>query len=112
MTEAVVNKATNPVTACGLDSNGKPKEIGVTGNATDGYSLNATSPAYSFVKYSGSGYTYWCEAAIGSARSSAVWRVARVTDATGDVIYAGTGLFEHAATDLSTVAALTYTLGV
>ena len=69
-----------------------------------------------FVKYTGSGYTYLAEAAPGTARSTAAWRVARVTDATGDIIYAGAagttvGTFAFPATDLATVAALTYTLG-
>lgn len=73
--------------------------------------IHTSDPALTLVKYSGSGYTYLCEAAIGSARSGSVWRVARITDATGDIVYAGTGLFAHAATDLATVAALTYTLG-
>lgn len=70
-----------------------------------------SDPAYTMVKYAGSGYTYLCEADIGTARSTAAWRVTRITDATGDIVFAGTGAFEHAATDLATVAALTYTLG-
>ena len=77
---------------------------------------HVTSPSYSFVKYAGSGYTYLAEAALGTARSTAAWRVSRITDATGDIVYAGVagttvGTFAFAATDLATVAALTYTLG-
>jgi hypothetical protein len=79
---------------------------GMVGDAS-----KVSAPTLTFVKYTGGGYTYWCEAAIGSARSGSVWMVARVTDATGDIIYAGTGVFDQAATDLATVAALTYTLG-
>lgn len=73
--------------------------------------LATTSPIYTLVKYAGAGFTYFCNAVPGTARSTATWRVSRLTDATGDIVYAGTGLFEHAATDLATVAALTYTLG-
>ena len=71
---------------------------------------------FTFVKYSGSGYTYLAEAQLGTARSTSEWRVTRITDATGDIVYAGTagvnvGAFDFPATDLATVAALTYTLG-
>jgi len=81
-----------------------------------GGASHITDPAYSLVKYSGSGYTYLCEAAIGTARSTAAWRVLRITDATGDMVYAGTvgttaGTFAFAGTSLAVVAALTYTLG-
>ena len=68
------------------------------------------------VKYAGSGFTYVAEAVMGTARSTAAWRVMRITDASGDIVYAGAvgstaGTFAFAATDLATVAALTYTLG-
>ena len=75
------------------------------------YNLYGVDPPLSFVSYSGGGYTYLCEAPVGTARSTASWRVTRITDATNDAIFAGTADFEHAATDLATVAALTYTLG-
>ena len=65
----------------------------------------------SFVTYAGGGYTYYCEALVGTARSTAKWRVSRKTDSTGDIIYAGGGSFEHAATDLATVQNLVYNLG-
>lgn len=89
---------------------GKPDVVKSTNGAP-----HFTSPSYSFVKYTGSGYTYLCEAAMGTARSTSAWRVARITDATGDIVYAGAvgatvGTFAFAATDLATVAALTYTL--
>ena len=64
-----------------------------------------------FIQYAGSGYTYYCEAPPGTSRSTAGWQVTRKTDATGDFIPAGNGLYEHSATDLSVVAALAYTLG-
>lgn len=73
--------------------------------------MDVKHPSLTFVTYAGSGYTYWCEAAIGSARSDSVWSIVRKTDATGDLVYAGEGLFDQDATDLSTVAGLTYTLG-
>lgn len=73
---------------------------------------HTTSPAYTFVTYSDATYTYYCEAVIGTARSTAAWQVSRKTTATGDIVYAGTGAFAHAATSLAIVTALTYTLGV
>jgi hypothetical protein len=65
----------------------------------------------SYIKYTDAPYEYYCQAAVASARSDAVWQVIRKTIATGDMLYAGTGLAAHAATDIATVAALTYTLG-
>ena len=93
------------------DSNGDTGPIKSTGGAA-----HVTDPAYTLVKYTGSGYTYLCESVMGTARSTAAWRVFRITDATGDGVYAGVagttvGTFAFAATDLATVAALTYTLG-
>ena len=73
--------------------------------------LAKEDPALTLVKYAGGGYTYYAESMPGTARSAAAWRVMRVTDATGDMIYAGSGAAAYAATDLATVAALTYTLG-
>lgn len=76
-----------------------------------GGAVLASEPRLTFVKYAGGGYTYLCQAAIGSARSAAVWQIVRKTDATGDMVYGGTGAFDLAATDLATVALHTYTLG-
>lgn len=72
-----------------------------------------TNPALNYVTYSDATYVYYCEAPPGTtaARASAVWQVSRKTVSTGDIIYAGTGKFEHAATSLAVVGALTYTLG-
>lgn len=64
-----------------------------------------------YVTYSDATYTYYCEAPVGTARSTARWQVSRKTNATGDIIYAGTGAFDQAATSLAVVGALTYTLG-
>lgn len=88
----------------------KTDALGVQKFTDEGAGL-VTAPALSMAKYVGGGYTYLCEAAPLTARSTAAWQVCRITDATGDCVYAGTGLPEHAATDLATVAALTYTLG-
>lgn len=70
--------------------------------------------ALNLVQYKGGGYTYFCQCppGPGCARSAPVWRVMRMTDATGDMVFAGTGRFEHVATDLTAAAGLTYTLGV
>lgn len=64
------------------------------------------------VPYSGGGYDYFCEAIPGVAKTSNAWRITRVLQSTGQVDYAGSGIFEHPATDLATVAALTYNQGV
>lgn len=68
---------------------------------------------FNVIKYSGGGYIYICEAPPGSgcARSGAVWRVQRIAESTGEVVYAGAGSFDCPATDLATVAALAYVLG-
>jgi len=70
-----------------------------------------TDPALTYVTYSDATYTYYCEAAVGTARSTAAWQVSRKTNSTGDIVYAGTGAFDPAATSLAVVGALTYTLG-
>lgn len=80
-----------------------------TGQTVAGYYV-ASSPNMTYTTYSGNGYTYWCEAAVGSALSDEVWHVVRKTDATGTMIHAGIGGFNHPATDLAAVTALTYTL--
>lgn len=54
---------------------------------------------------------YLCEALPQTAKSSPAWRVARLNKSTGETVWAGDGGFGYAATDLATVAALTYTLG-
>lgn len=64
-----------------------------------------------FVTYSDATYEYFCEAAPGTSRSTPAWQVSRKTIATGDVIPAGDGSASYQATNIATVAALTYTLG-
>ena len=82
-----------------------------SGNIPVSGTLTAADSALTFVTYSETGYEYYCEAAVGSALSDSVWQVIREDTATGFFVYAGTGLPAHAATDLATVKALTYTLG-
>lgn len=81
-------------------------------NATN-YALNTVSGPLNFIKYSDATYEYYCETPPGPnvSRSSPIWSVTRKTIATGDMVMAGRGQPEHAATNLATVAALTYTLG-
>lgn len=97
----------NPSSNCQNDS--------VTTNPVAQKSTNSaahvTSPAESIVNYSDATYAYYCVALPGTARSTAAWQVFRKTIATGDIVYAGTGAYNNAATDLATVSALTYTLG-
>lgn len=79
--------------------------------ATASLILAKEDPPFTLVQYADATYQYLCEAMPGTARSDAAWRVCRVTIATGDMVYAGAGSAAHSATDLATVAALTYTLG-
>ena len=72
---------------------------------------HVTNPALTYVTYSDATYTYYCEAPVGTARSTAAWQVSRKTNATGDIVYAGTGAFDQLATSLAVVGGLTYTLG-
>lgn len=78
---------------------------------SDNGAARTASPPYTLVVYAGSGFTYYCSALPGTARSGSTWQVYRKTDATGDFVYAGSGLFAHAATSLAVVAALSYSLG-
>jgi hypothetical protein len=76
---------------------------------------HVTNPQYTFTKYSAGGYTYIREAIMGTAKSAHLWRVLRVTDATGDMVYATgddgvIGSFTCIGTDAGVVG-LTYTLG-
>lgn len=71
----------------------------------------STSPALTHVVYADATYSYSCDAAPGTARSSAGWLVSRKTLATGDIVFAGTGSFDQPATSLAVVGGLTYTLG-
>lgn len=75
--------------------------------------LKEIDPPLNFVTYSDATYEYYCEAAPGTsaALSLPVWRIARKTISSGNIIYAEGGEFEHAATNISTVAALNYYLG-
>ena len=74
--------------------------------------MDIISVALTLVQYSDATYNYYCESGPKTSRSAAVgWRVSRKTISTGDIIYAGVGGFDHPATDLATVAALSYTLG-
>ena len=73
--------------------------------------VSSAASALTYVTYSDATYTYYCEAVVGTARSTALWQVSRKTNSTGDIVYAGTGAFDQAATSLAVVGALTYTLG-
>jgi len=69
-----------------------------------------------FVTYANATYAYYCESIGGSAKTDSVWQVSRKTLADGTVTYAGTlitfGTASFLATDLATVAGLTYNNGV
>lgn len=77
----------------------------------DGVLIQGVDKPLNYVTYSDATYTYYCEAPVGTALSTAGWQVSRKTNSTGDIIFAGTGKFEHAATNITVTGALTYTLG-
>ncbi len=90
----------------GPDGDGAFEKVqGVNGAAS------VTSPAATYVEYENATYKYYCEAPVGTALSDSAWQVMRKTLADNTIIFAGTGAFEHAATNLAAVVALTYTLG-
>lgn len=58
------------------------------------------SPAFAEINDTTSSltYSYFCEASAGSLSSDAVWRISRLTNATGVVQWAdGNGLFDNVA---------------
>lgn len=59
--------------------------------------------ALDYMPYSDATYTYYCEAAPGTALATASWRIARKHNATGRIEYADGGAFSNAATNLATV---------
>lgn len=59
--------------------------------------------ALDYMPYSDATYTYYCEAAPGTALATASWRIARKNNATGRIEYADGGAFSNAATNLTTV---------
>lgn len=61
---------------------------------------------FSEVAYADAAWRYVCHARPGTARSTASWRVVRVKSDNTEIEHAGTGQFEHSATDLATVQAL------
>lgn len=59
--------------------------------------------ALDYIPYSDATYDYYCEAAPGTALSTAAWRIARKNISTGQIEYASLGAFSNAATDLAAV---------
>lgn len=75
--------------------------------------VSGASPDFSvgknMVPYNDGGtYQYYCYSDAATAITDAKWWVTRVTVADGTTLHAQPPGFNHAATDLSTVAALTY----
>ncbi len=75
--------------------------------------VRGTEPEYTIgrqmIPYDDSGtYHYYCYSAPGTALATAKHWVTRVTDADSTVRHAQPPGFNHAATDLATVAALTF----
>lgn len=80
----------------------------VRASGTAGGAASVTDGALDYVCYTDATHKYYCEAAPQTAVTEAGWRVVRETLATGLFRYAGTGNFDQVATDLATVAGLTY----
>jgi len=80
-------------------------------DGTKGGKVATVSIPTTYIEYTDATYKYFCEAAVGSAKSDAAWQVARKTLADNTIIYAGTGAADQQATNLATVTNLTYALG-
>lgn len=70
---------------------------------TGGGAALVSDVALDYMPYSDATYTYYCEAAPGTALATASWRIARKNNATGRIEYADGGAFSNAATNLATV---------
>lgn len=77
---------------------------------TDVNSREITDTSILIIKnYADATYSYVCHAVPGSALTAEVWRVMRITTATSDTGFAdGNAKFDNVATDLATVAALSF----
>ena len=56
------------------------------------------------------GYNYHCFGEKGTAKSASSWKIVRAKIDGTEIIPAGKGDFDHAATDLATVTALDYSI--
>lgn len=56
---------------------------------------HTTSPGWKTLQADDGTYHYYGEAIAGTATSAAAWRVSRVTNATGDEYFAGTGAMDQ-----------------
>jgi hypothetical protein len=84
--------------------------VPISGNS-DG-TTHTTQPTYDLAPiYEAGGYKYFCEAAPGTALTTAAWKITRIKTTDGQVSYAGTtgawGLFNQVATP-SGLSALVY----
>ena len=63
---------------------------------------------YQRVVYEDATFMYICHAPAGVPRASAGWRVQRFTESTGERLLTETNIFDQQATDLETVAAISF----
>ncbi len=113
--DVIANAPIAPKNTIGLADNGDRYISTGTGwikTHTNG-AAQVDAPPYGSFEYQDATYLYQCEFVAGptAARSSPNHRVIRTTLADNTFLPAGTGDFKHKATDIATVAALTYTLG-
>ena len=71
-----------------LDLGGSGAESLVAGTLPVSGSVSTSSAAYALRYDEGATYTYIGEAAAGSAESSAVWRIKRLTNASNAIVWA------------------------
>jgi hypothetical protein len=79
----------------------------------DSYLQGATQPVTGYVpklvNYSDATYKYTCLAKPGTSLTAAKWMVFRTEISTGNITHADSGRFTQVATNVSLVAALSYT---
>ena len=63
---------------------------------------------YQCVVYSDASFKYICHAPAGVPRADSKWRVQKTVELTGERLLTETNLFDQPATDLATVAAITF----
>jgi len=71
--------------------------------------METISAAFAYMPYTDATYNYVCVAPPGTPLTTAAWRVSREHKTSGRIEWVdGNGNFDNVATDLATVAALTF----
>lgn len=83
-----------------------PNNAGVDFDLSDLANSHVAFPSYNELidSVTTAGFTYFCEAPIGTALSAAGWRISRLEDATGKLMWAdGNAKFDNVADDRATI---------